>query len=560
MARSYQSHLTESENSNIEDPLIAIPTEDDWNQLFDKSRSFSKQAEERRERLSNEEYKRLRILAKKDLFFLSSTILGYDRLSKNLHGHMCRWHHATEHLRFREWLLPRNHFKSTVQTIAHAIQIALPDDAGDTVWPNCLGVDVRILICHEVVGKANAFLFEITSHFTNNPELMKLFPECIPKKNSERINKGELELPRDSHWKEATFSTMGVGGRSQGAHFNYLKLDDLIGDKARDSETDMQKAKDWIDNIQSFFSKFKDDKLDLIGTRWANDDLYDHFQERYGKALKIYRRRVEETNPSTGLKEPIFPEEVDSLSLSILRKNRKIFSAQYENDPDSGSTKFNASDITYFEWQDDRTVINFEKKRYVKLDQCNITFLIDPAVSGPTGFNVTATDQYGDNYLLKSIQEEWSPPQFTHFIFMEVLKWRPRTVAIEEVLFSELFRHWWMTEMKLRNFRFHITSVKVNQRTKEYRVDGLATPLSNHEIIFNEKYYSRSLNKEDSDIIYQVKKFGSIKSYHVLDALGYGPEVWIPATNYKYHHDRMKQEEERLKNSRCAISGYSKIG
>src|SRR4051812_46485780 len=49
---------------------------------------------------------------------------------------------------------------------------------------------------------------------------------------------------------------MGVGGKSQGRHYDYLKLDDLIGDKARDSKAEMQTAKDWIDNIQAFFTEF----------------------------------------------------------------------------------------------------------------------------------------------------------------------------------------------------------------------------------------------------------------------------------------------------------------
>jgi hypothetical protein len=50
-----------------------------------------KEAEAQVKGLSTEDWKRLRKLCKRDLFFLATAVLGYNKLSPNLHGHMCKW-------------------------------------------------------------------------------------------------------------------------------------------------------------------------------------------------------------------------------------------------------------------------------------------------------------------------------------------------------------------------------------------------------------------------------------------------------------------------------------
>lgn len=551
-------------------------TDDQWESLLDVAQLEinKKKADETQARFTKERWRELRRLAKTNLFFLSTGVLDYDRLSVDLHGHMCEWEAATAtQFRFREWLLPRGHFKSTIITIAHSIQLALPDDVGDQPWPGNLGPKIRILIAHEVGEKASDYLFEITSHFMSNPTLMALFPECVPVPKKQRINKTELSLPYEGkQWKEATFDTMGVGGKTQGAHYNFLKLDDLIGDKARDSESEMMKAKNWLDNIQSFFSLFKADKFDLVGTRWANDDIYDHMEERYGKLMRVYRRKVEEKDPKTGELKPIFPEEFDATSLAVLKKNRKVFSAQYENDPDSGNRKFHEEWLRYYTWVDPKRIsithkvpnehsklVGTMRTRVIHLDDCNISFLYDPAVSGTSGFNVIATDEYSNNFVLEAIQQEWEPPDFVSFLFNKVLQYRPRVVGIEEVLFSSLYKHWIESEMRLRGIRFTIQELDAKQKEKPIRVLGLSPYFEASKIWYNETRYSKMEEHPDqmSHLVYQTIKFGSIKRYDVLDSLGYLPAVSIPAVPKRTQINRRESENRRL-IGRNNITGYSK--
>jgi hypothetical protein len=548
-------------------------------ELTDPSRIRNnlKQGEAHYSSLSKAEWHSLRKRAKLDVYFLGHGILGYDRLSTNLHGSLAIWMAKTRrNWRFREVLLPRGHFKSTLFTKADSIRIVLPCDESinetEISWPDNLGTNCRLLICHEVADSAARFLFEITNHFCSNPLLMGLFPECVPSKTRQRINKYELELPRTKNWGEPTIDTMGVGGKNQGRHYNMIKADDLIGDKAANSLAEMQTAKDWFDNIQSFFSKFAEDKLDVCGTRWSSDDLYDHIHSRYGKELARYIRPVEETveriNPETKVKtfakEPIFPEEFPSRALDILRKNKKIFSAQYQNDPDTGITEFNPSWIQRFEWQDESKtrlcVFGLNYKRYINVRDLDVCIIFDPATTGNGGYITVGMDEFRNIFILQAIQQTLLPNEQWEWMLTNYRRWQPRTVGIESVLFSELYKPWFEAEMRLLKMFFSITPLKTANKEKEARVRGLSAPLSNYQMFFceDEELYSWNAEKDDSDIIYQVKKFGSIKEYHVLDALSYAPSL-LRVGRSRTQLDALKKQAKDKMDKRDRFTGYSKI-
>src|SRR5688572_22336201 len=95
------------------------PTDDEWESILDPSliKIKAKEAEAVREKYARKQWEQLRWLAKHNLFFLSNSILGYERLSVNLHAHLCKWIQSHWTDRFLEILLPRNHFKSTIDTI-----------------------------------------------------------------------------------------------------------------------------------------------------------------------------------------------------------------------------------------------------------------------------------------------------------------------------------------------------------------------------------------------------------------------------------------------------------
>lgn len=495
-----------------------------------------------------EHYNQLRFQAKHKLFTLCR-LLGYNKVTEGLHGHFASWIERNRHWRFKLELLPRGHYKSTIDTIAESVQGALPDPEGLSPWPNCLGPNSRTAIVHERAEQATKFLVSIAGHFLTNPMLVALFPECVPVRSKQRINQTELELPRTAIWNEATFTAFGITTLIQGLHVNKLKLDDIIGKAARESPTVMQSAKDWIDNVQSLFVEFDKDVLTVIGTRWSLDDVYAHYIKRYEEVGELlqYVRRVEEPD-ANGKLVPIFPEGgFNAKTLAVLKKNPVIFAAQYANDPSSSLTEFLPSWKRFYEKIDKYRIMvpTPVGNQILDIRELDICFLYDPAKKGNWGFCITAGDGVRV-FVLEAIQDTMSPPVFVNFLFQKVIEYNPRVVSIESVLFQEIYKYWLETEMKTRKIYFPIYMYDVANQKKELRVKGLSNLLMNGML-----YYHRS----QKDLIEQHDGFGAIVEYHILDALAQGPKVWSTPFSKKKMEEYAEMEDAYLQG-RNSITGY----
>lgn len=504
---------------------------------------------------SDDDINHLRFKAKTDKFFLGYGILGYNKFSKNLHGELSQWLKNTDVNQYRLILLPRSHYKSTLCTITDSIQLALPDDLGNQPHPRNLGPNVRVLIAHETHESAARFLFSITNHFTSNPTLLALFPELSPDPRHQKINKNELELPRSQIWNEPTFDTTGVGGKSQGKHFNFIKGDDLYGASARDSKTERETTINWVDNLQSLLITPKNDHIDFIGTRWAFDDVYAHIIKVYAGRLFKYVRACEELTPVledgkiVKRRLPIFPEEFRTQDLEILKKNRMVWNAQYANNPAESSASFNPDHLRYYYYSgvNEITVKGYGlDDRKIDVRKLDKLILIDPATKGDTGFIVTGTDSRNRIYVLEAIKKAWNPPDLVDVIFQKVIRWQPRLVGIEEVLFSSLFQFWLAREQQTRGIRFKIEPLKTRQKFKDERIMGLSSYYQAGQIYHNEG--QAELNEE-------YHQFGASHEIHLLDALAYGPALWRASIN-EGQLDKWKTTEMKFMEQRDSLTGY----
>ena len=520
------------------------PTDEEWARLLhpDRLDKAREDAEKERKGLDEDEIRKLQILAKTNLFFLAYSILGYKKLSKNLHGNFCKWLDIT----WKEWLyritlLPRTHFKTTLETITDSIQIVLPDHTENGLpYPRNLGTEVRIMLGHETHGGSQRFLYEITGHFTGNPKLIALFPECVPDPRMQRINKSELELPRANFWAEPTFDTMGVGARAQGRHFDVVKLDDIFGEKARDSKTERETLIQWFDNIQAFLIELKFGRIDLVGTRYSVDDVYAHMMKVYKEKAVKYIRRIEEMNDETGIAEPIFPEHFTPESLDILRQNKKVWAAQYVNDPHEGLAEFELPWKRFYGSTSNYPVVAFTnwgqtKCKYAELD---ILVLVDPAVTKTPGIVVTGTDRHLNVFILEIVKKEMSHMEFIETIFRLVQTYWPRMVCIEEVVFSSVFSSWIRREQIIRNCRFTVFGYKPPpDKIKFERVAALAHYFSAGQIFFR---------NDQLDIIWEFDNFGATENYHLLDALAQGEDLWQIPVSKEQREEEAEFLAERL--------------
>lgn len=495
--------------------------------------------------LNDEQINHLRVRCKKDLFFLCYSILGYDKLSPNLHGALCVWLQSTEGEQFRIILLPRSHYKSTISTIGDSIQTVLPDILGDSIYPRNLGTNGRLLICHEKHEAATRFLFSIQQHFTLNPALTALFPECVPNPRRHKINKNELELPRTNIWSEPTIDTMGVGGKNQGRHYNKIKADDIYGAEARDSKAERDSTILWFDNLQSYFITPKTDQLDIAGTRWAFDDIYQHSFNVYGSKLKKFIRGA--IDKESGL--PTFPEQFSLESFEILKRNPKVWNAQYANDPREGAAAFKPEWLRYYN-RAGRNIILFNglESKEIEFESLDRIVFIDPAVTGKSGITVTGTSPDHEIIVLDAIKGEFKTEELLDLMFRLMIKWRARVLAIEEVLFSALYEPLIRREMQLRGYRFKVEMVKVGKVEKENRVYGLANYFSAGQIY---------LHQDQGDLLTEFHQFGATDDYHMLDSLSMGPKLWRAGINRRLI-DSYRQAELTIQGIN-PITGYSRI-
>lgn len=552
---------------------MANPNESDWGSLID-DREISRRreaAEVKYRDLGSDKISYLRRRAKSDLFFLASGPLQYDLLTPKLHGHLCKWMKATQEEQYRLILLPRGHYKSTLITIAESIQMALPNEAEVQAHPYNLGPNIKLLIGHENRESASRFLYEIVEAFTAKPLMLALFPELIPTKRRQRMNKWELDLPRESHSKEPTFDTIGAGGAAQGRHYNWLKLDDLIGEDARESETIMRRTLDWFDNVNSLLTRLSVDGWDLIGTRWAATDVYSHALRMYGvdKSVSIlnsfFEEDVEKLDPgvlaaySRGAVEndaPIFPEEFTMDKLERLRKNPKVWAAQYANNPrESSLTEFEDSWLRFYNVGGNGQLYVFdgESSRSLGLADLDICLLIDPSMgesegSDEAGFVVTGTDDKLNIYILEAFRKRLKPPELLDEMFRLYHQYNPRIVSIEDVAFQMVFGYWFQEKCQEMGIypSIHRHQRSGTRKKKDTYIRGLTNYFAAGQVYILEGMHQ--LRDE-------FEWFPLGDSKHILDALSQGPEVWAPGLSQDEYRD-FGQVVDRIIDNRDAVTGY----
>jgi len=499
-----------------------IITEQDYDRLFSKFDSMQKEADRRRKSLSKEEFHIYRARAKRDLFFLNTAICGNLDLQPLLHGDWCEyWENVRYDYQFALGLLPRGHFKTTTKTVVGNIQIALPyteeDRQHDELtrelpYPFNLGSNVRILIVHEVEDEAARFLFQIAANFMSNPLLMSLFPECIPERGKQVINKTALTLPRDGIFGEPTFDAKGVSAKQQGNHYNEISLDDIFGKEARKSEAERAQRRDFIDGIFGFLNNLSKDRITGVGTRYKYDDVYGYMIEKFGDAMAVYRRKVVEKD-ADNVERIIFPERVTQTQLDIIKKSKEVYYSEWLNDPEEIGDGFDKEWWKEFEWLDSYRIAVLDgipnHPTVVHIRDCYNCIHIDPG-ERTGGFVISATDYWWRTFTLGAIPIDFSSTALVELIFSQVVKWNVSLVTIEYDAAQHLLGDWVRREMSMRNIYFDIHPYRTKKIAKSKRIETLGQLYSANQLFHNEKQIE--LKRE-------FDRFGKTSDIHILDAL-----------------------------------------
>src|SRR5205807_610150 len=193
--------------------------------------------------------------------------------------------------------------------------------------------------------------------------------------------------------------------------------------------------------------RLKLDHIDIIGTRYSLDDVYAHAMKTYGNRLLKYIRRIKEKENDDEESKFIFPEEFDDDAVIVLKKNIKVWNAQYVNDPHEGLAEFDLNWKKFYHHVPGRQVAAFFGSQTIaptkyKISDLDIIIIVDPAVTGKSGFIVTGTDAKLHVFVLEAIKGYFKPPELVQKVFDLVQKYWPRLVAFEEVIFSANYKPW----------------------------------------------------------------------------------------------------------------------
>ena len=135
--------------------------------------------------------------------------------------------------------------------------------------------NIRILLGADSFDQAKIFLREIKHHLEKNEYFHRLFGDLSV--GSEKWSESEIIInTRTRGFKEATITCVGSGTQFTGRHFDVIILDDLVIEENVATEGLRQKTHNYF--YKTLLPCLEPDgRLWIIGTRWHEEDLYDHF-------------------------------------------------------------------------------------------------------------------------------------------------------------------------------------------------------------------------------------------------------------------------------------------
>lgn len=340
-----------------------------------------------------------------NLWYFEKFVLGYNgpysKLNDDLHLDMANWRQSPACMKpgaRGAGFVPRSYYKSSIWT------------HGAIVWEILRFPDIRIRLESGIFEKAEEFLGIIKDMFETNTILIWLFPEIALPSNyalSGKWSGRSITIPsRKRFYPDPTVKIGSMTGASEGGHVNLYACDDPVGlddlDSQRNSSMDMYRKKNrFINNKTTLLDEAEQDRVVLVGTRYALDDIYDvavndayefvgyqlpEFTTKEDGEWSIYNRLGEEDGKF------ILPTKLNKSILDkAMREDRWFAMTQLINYPQkAGLAELNelpvkSARLEYDNNARDHVIIyeadnyeNFEEES-VYLSECDVVMSLDPA-------------------------------------------------------------------------------------------------------------------------------------------------------------------------------------
>lgn len=220
--------------------------------------------------------------AERDLYFFLTAVLGYTFFTPMLHKPLCEFIQDPTYMR-KLLIAFRGCGKSTIISQGTPLHAFVQPKQSNVYWPGLLGVDTRLLLACETIGRGKDHLSIIRSTLEHNPRLRSLWPHVAwvnPDRDAKTWNNEEFILPRTQHRAEPSMRCVGVNAATAGMHPDGKIEDDPIAEAAANSPVVMETARAWHRTSRSLINH-PGSREWTLGTLWAVEDLYqtEHMQD-----------------------------------------------------------------------------------------------------------------------------------------------------------------------------------------------------------------------------------------------------------------------------------------
>lgn len=510
-------------------------------------------------------------------YYFEKVVLGYNDLVKHLHHHdtelfVDRWASGVRK-QFIEW--PRAFFKTTTFTIGVSIWHVLPVSEEDHMYAlDTLNIpedawlrrvslhdqDATQLIAFETDENAKKKIGQIKWHFEENEIFRTLFPEIAyigkePKWSNDCLTIRRVgDRRRDA---EGTFEAIGVGGALQSRHYKTVWEDDLVGERARKSQAEMDKVIGWHGRLHGAFEDASKATRFGVSNRWGYNDLNSYIRENEPDVV-FYTRAAWELGED-GVEIPIFPERYSLEALYAIRDSGSMtkydFSCQYLNSPIlPGETEVDLSKRHSYEVASDGriscscggTYYPSQLNRYLHYDPYNAR-----GTSSTSCPAIVCVGTSTDEHIF--VLAYWTSKENYGGVYNKIFelndRYRPHSFTYEDVAHQNITEFHWREVAKTMEYKAagHINPPKIipcktGNRSKEIRIRESLFPF-----IEQRKFSTRKammlLDKQLET--FPNKVFDH--DYDLLDALAQGATIWKFPLSEDYILSTKSAEDEYLK-------------
>jgi hypothetical protein len=478
-----------------------------------------------------------------NFFSFCVAVMGYDDITKQLHGEYCKF--LESGLPRKQATMPRSFVKTWIGSIAYPIWITLPrtspDEFPQGIDPKDkfynMGPCMRILIASYVISNAEKMISLIRKTYESNPTMQMLFPEVIPENFTKtKWSNQSACIQRPENFTESTFEAAGIGGSSTSRHYDliieddliYAKKDDFTGKELQPNQEDIDKAIGWHKLATSLLVPGKHTRIHNTGTRWATHDLVDYIWQNETQYGRFIRGAVDlgelEEKKDWRLCRTEWNECYDLEQLDMIAKAQGpfMFSTQYLLMPRSpDETVFKREWLQFYTTPSELPV---HKRRFTTIDLAEWSA---PTRKGNECSGVVITcdfDEMGHMWIVHYDVGRFDPSKIIELMAKHWTLFKPEFIGVESVYYQKAVAHFarkYMEEGKIPYMTIHQLKPEGNV-SKEIRIRALEPLASNLGI-----HCRSDATAFISEFVEYVPNNNTCRK-DILDALAYQMQVYRP--------------------------------